>query len=173
MKISHVTTRVLSTPADNPLVVGLPAPTDTREFVLLELGTDQGLVGIGLTFFGGALTPALRAAVDGLARLAIGEDPDREGLLRTPQRVETSLRWLTRGYGMTVEDAVGNAVFEESHQSMILVRDIELYSLCEHHLLPFFGRAHVAYIPDGRIVGLSKLPRHMPRLAFCASISAL
>jgi GTP cyclohydrolase I len=89
----------------------------------------------------------------------IGEDPDREGLLRTPQRVETSLRWLTRGYGMTVEDAVGNAVFEESHQSMILVRDIELYSLCEHHLLPFFGRAHVAYIPDGRIVGLSKLPR--------------
>ena len=89
----------------------------------------------------------------------VGEDPDREGLLRTPQRVETSLRWLTRGYGMTVEDAVGNAVFEESHQSMILVRDIELYSLCEHHLLPFFGRAHVAYIPDGRIVGLSKLPR--------------
>ena len=89
----------------------------------------------------------------------LGEDPDREGLLRTPQRVETSLRWLTRGYGMTVEDAVGNAVFEESHQSMILVRDIELYSLCEHHLLPFFGRAHVAYIPDGRIVGLSKLPR--------------
>ncbi|MGH7413548.1 MAG: mandelate racemase/muconate lactonizing enzyme family protein, partial [Candidatus Rokuibacteriota bacterium] len=75
MKITHVTTRVLSTPADNPLVVGLPAPTDTREFVLLELGTDQGLVGIGLTFFGGALTPALRAAVDGLARLAVDEDP--------------------------------------------------------------------------------------------------
>ena len=75
MKITHVTTRVLSTPADNPLVVGLPAPTDTREFVLLELGTDQGLVGIGLTFFGGALTTALRAAVDGLGRLAVGEDP--------------------------------------------------------------------------------------------------
>src|SRR6185503_14207458 len=75
MKISHVTTRVLSTPADNPLVVGLPVPTDTREFVLLELGTDQGLVGLGLTFFGGALTPALKAAVDGLARLVIGDDP--------------------------------------------------------------------------------------------------
>jgi L-alanine-DL-glutamate epimerase-like enolase superfamily enzyme len=75
MKISHVTTRVLSTPADNPLVVGLPAPTDTREFVTLELGTDQGLVGMGLTFFGAALTPALRAAVDGLARLTVGEDP--------------------------------------------------------------------------------------------------
>jgi L-alanine-DL-glutamate epimerase-like enolase superfamily enzyme len=75
MKITHVTTRVLSTPADNPLVVGLPAPTDTRQFVTLELGTDQGLVGIGLTFFGAALTPALRAAVDSLARLVVGEDP--------------------------------------------------------------------------------------------------
>ena len=91
--------------------------------------------------------------------LALGEDPDRDGLRRTPERVEKSLRWLTRGYGMTVEDAIGSAVFEESHQSMILVRDIELYSLCEHHLLPFYGRAHVAYIPAGRIVGLSKLPR--------------
>ena len=75
MKITHVTTRVLRTPADNPLVVGLPAPTDTREFVTLELGTDQGLVGIGLTFFGGALTPALRSAVDGLATLVVGDDP--------------------------------------------------------------------------------------------------
>lgn len=75
MKITHVTTHVLRTPADNPLVVGLPAPTDTREFVTLELGTDQGLVGVGLTFFGGSLTPALRAAVDGLARLVIGDDP--------------------------------------------------------------------------------------------------
>jgi GTP cyclohydrolase I len=90
---------------------------------------------------------------------ALGEDPERPGLLKTPERVENSLRWLTRGYEMSVADAVGDAVFEENHQSMILVRDIELYSLCEHHLLPFFGRAHVAYIPDRRIVGLSKLPR--------------
>jgi len=90
---------------------------------------------------------------------ALGEDPERVGLLKTPERVEKSLRWLTRGYEMSVADAVGDAVFEENHQSMILVRDIELYSLCEHHLLPFFGRAHVAYIPDRRIVGLSKLPR--------------
>src|SRR6266540_161270 len=75
MKITHVTTRVLNTPADNPLVVGLPAPTDTREFVTLELGTDEGPVGLGLTFFGGALTPALKAAVDALARLVIGDDP--------------------------------------------------------------------------------------------------
>ena len=75
MKVTHVTTRILRTPADNPLVVGLPAPTDTREFVTLELGTDQGLVGIGLTFFGGALTPALRTAVEGLAQLIVGDDP--------------------------------------------------------------------------------------------------
>lgn len=90
---------------------------------------------------------------------ALGEDPRREGLLKTPERVEASLRWLTQGYWQTVEDVVGDAVFEESHQSMIMVRDIELYSLCEHHLLPFFGRAHVAYIPDGKILGLSKVAR--------------
>jgi len=90
---------------------------------------------------------------------AIGEDPDREGLLKTPERFEKALRWLTRGYHLSVMDAVGDALFHEQHDSMILVRDIELYSLCEHHMLPFFGRAHVAYIPNGKIVGLSKLPR--------------
>ncbi|HEX2638668.1 MAG TPA: GTP cyclohydrolase I FolE [Gemmatimonadales bacterium] len=90
---------------------------------------------------------------------ALGEDPGREGLLKTPDRVESSLRFLTQGYHMTVADVIGDAVFEESHQSMIMVRDIELYSLCEHHLLPFFGRAHVAYIPNGKILGLSKVAR--------------
>jgi GTP cyclohydrolase I len=90
---------------------------------------------------------------------ALGEDPEREGLVKTPERVESSLRWLTQGYQMTVEDAVGDAVFEETHQSMIMVRDIELYSMCEHHLLPFFGRAHVAYIANGKILGLSKVAR--------------
>ncbi|MBA2627308.1 MAG: GTP cyclohydrolase I FolE [Gemmatimonadales bacterium] len=90
---------------------------------------------------------------------SLGEDPERDGLRKTPERVEASLRWLTQGYAQTVEDAVGDAVFEEAHDSMILVRDIELYSMCEHHMLPFFGRAHVAYIPDGRIVGLSKVAR--------------
>jgi GTP cyclohydrolase I len=90
---------------------------------------------------------------------ALGEDPDREGLLKTPDRVEASLRFLTQGYCMTVEQVIGDAVFEESHQSMIMVRDIELYSLCEHHMLPFFGRAHVAYIPNGKILGLSKVAR--------------
>jgi GTP cyclohydrolase IA len=89
----------------------------------------------------------------------LGEDPSRQGLLRTPQRVEDSLRFLTRGYSMCVSDVVGGAVFEERHESMVLVRDIEVYSLCEHHLLPFFGKAHVAYYPNGRIIGLSKLPR--------------
>jgi GTP cyclohydrolase IA len=89
----------------------------------------------------------------------IGEDPEREGLKKTPQRVANSLTWLTRGYDMDVRDVVGDAVFSETHSSMVMVRDIELYSLCEHHMLPFFGRAHIAYIPDGKIVGLSKLPR--------------
>ena len=89
---------------------------------------------------------------------ALGEDPGREGLLKTPERVEKSLRFLTQGYWMTVEEVVGDAVFEEKHQSMIMVRDIELYSLCEHHLLPFFGRAHVAYIPNGKILGSPRWP---------------
>ena len=89
----------------------------------------------------------------------LGEDPARDGLVRTPSRVAQSLDWLTRGYAETVEDVIGDGVFEEAHESMVMVRDIELYSLCEHHMLPFFGRAHIAYLPAGRIVGLSKLPR--------------
>ena len=89
----------------------------------------------------------------------LGEDPKREGLRQTPARVEASLKWLTRGYGMKVDEVIGDALFEEEHESMICVRDIEIYSMCEHHMLPFFGRAHVAYLPNGRIVGLSKIPR--------------
>ncbi len=89
----------------------------------------------------------------------LGEDPKREGLRQTPARVEASLKWLTRGYGMKVDEVIGDALFEEKHESMICVRDIEIYSMCEHHMLPFFGRAHVAYLPNGRIVGLSKIPR--------------
>lgn len=90
----------------------------------------------------------------------LGEDPDREGLIRTPHRVAKSLAWLTRGYEMDVEHVVGNGIFDAEHATnMVMVRDIELYSLCEHHMLPFYGKAHVAYIPNGKIVGLSKLPR--------------
>lgn len=89
----------------------------------------------------------------------LGEDPSRQGLVETPRRVESSMKWLTSGYASSAEDAIGSGVFVEAHDNMILVKDIELYSLCEHHMLPFFGKAHVAYIPDGRLLGLSKIPR--------------
>ena len=111
------------------------------------------------------LTPAEETPPDVIAGhvhamlAALGEDPVRQGLVRTPDRVAAALRWLTRGYQENARDVVGDALFDADHDSMILVRDIELYSLCEHHMLPFFGRAHVAYIPDGRIVGLSKVAR--------------
>jgi len=89
----------------------------------------------------------------------LGEDPKREGLLRTPARVATALKWMTQGYASSAEEVVGSGIFKEEHDNMIMVRDIELYSMCEHHMLPFFGKAHVAYIPNGKIVGLSKIPR--------------
>ena len=91
--------------------------------------------------------------------VALGEDPDRDGLQKTPERVEKSLRFLTHGYSQSAAKVIGGALFEETHHNMILVRDIEFYSMCEHHMLPFFGKAHVAYIPNGRIVGLSKMAR--------------
>ena len=89
----------------------------------------------------------------------VGEDPQREGLRKTPERVARAMKWLTRGYTMDPVELVRKAMFKEKHESMVLVRDIDLYSMCEHHMLPFFGKAHVAYIPDGRIVGLSKIAR--------------
>jgi len=89
----------------------------------------------------------------------LGEDPGREGLLRTPERVAKALSSLTSGYATDVRDVVGQGVFAQESDQMVMVRDIEMYSLCEHHLLPFFGKVHVAYVPDGKIIGLSKLPR--------------
>jgi GTP cyclohydrolase I len=88
-----------------------------------------------------------------------GDDPTRDGMAKTPERVAESMRFLTKGYNEKPETVLADALFEESHTNMVLVKDIEVYSLCEHHLLPFFGKAHVAYVPNGRIVGLSKLAR--------------
>jgi GTP cyclohydrolase IA len=100
-------------------------------------------------------------AADAVARLlrAIGEDPEREGLLRTPERVAKALAFLNSGASRRPQDVLNGAVFSESYRGLVLVQDVEFYSLCEHHMLPFHGRAHLAYLPEGRVIGLSKLPR--------------
>ena len=89
----------------------------------------------------------------------LGDDPEREGLSRTPQRVKKSLEFLTSGYRTDIDNVINGALFEESHKNMVLVKQIEVYSLCEHHLLPFFGKVHIGYVPNGKFVGLSKMAR--------------
>lgn len=104
---------------------------------------------------------SLKLATDNYRQLlsALGEDVNREGLLKTPERAAKALHFLAQGYKMDPLKVMQGAIFHENHNQMVIVKDIELYSLCEHHLLPFFGRAHIAYIPNGKIVGLSKIPR--------------
>jgi GTP cyclohydrolase I len=101
-----------------------------------------------------SMEDAVRELLSGL-----GEDPDREGLVNTPQRVAKSLKFLTKGYDEDPEEVIGDALFTVKYDEMVIIRDIDVFSLCEHHMLPFFGKAHVAYLPNGKVVGLSKIPR--------------
>jgi GTP cyclohydrolase IA len=143
--------------SSRPTAVGTPAVADPdvpgRDGRELPSRTAPG--GTAPAELGSVPFPELVAEL--LRRL--GEDPAREGLRRTPIRVEGALRFLTHGYGLNAQSVVGEALFEERHHNMVIVKDIEMYSLCEHHMLPFFGKVHLAYIPDGHILGLSKVAR--------------
>jgi GTP cyclohydrolase I len=107
-------------------------------------------------------SPASEATTQELLRellLRLGEDPDRDGLVRTPERMQKSLEFLTRGYQQDADKVLQGALFDVTYDEMVIVKDIEMFSLCEHHMLPFFGKVHVAYIPNGKVLGLSKIPR--------------
>ena len=121
---------------------------------------DERLIATGFAPEGDDGTPAGPIAEAMRQILAnLGEDPEREGLLRTPQRTEKALKFLTSGYTTDVTQIVNGALFRVEYDAMVIVKDIEFFSLCEHHLLPFYGKAHVAYLPQGRVIGLSKIPR--------------
>ena len=132
----------------------------------LDDGLKNGMAGNGnghsaLTVTDAALTLQDASVQDIYAELLrrIGEDPTRDGLASTPKRMEKSMAFLTQGYQQSVDEVLHNALFDVDYDEMVMVKDIEFYSLCEHHLLPFFGKAHIAYVPQGKVVGLSKLPR--------------
>jgi len=109
-------------------------------------------------YYNDEITASISSVYEGIIS-QLGEDPKREGLLKTPERVAKALQFLTHGYDIHPEDILKSALFQEDYSEMVIVKDIELYSMCEHHMLPFFGKAHIAYIPNGTIVGLSKIPR--------------
>lgn len=114
----------------------------------------DGVLDLGAVRPGDSLAPMVRGMLRGL-----GEDPEREGLKKTPTRVSEALKWLTKGYNESLQDIVNGAIFESRNDDIVLVKDIDIFSMCEHHMLPFYGKAHIAYIPDGRVIGISKLPR--------------
>ncbi|MBX3474643.1 MAG: GTP cyclohydrolase I FolE [Planctomycetes bacterium] len=113
-----------------------------------------GVIDVGAIKPGDSLAPLVRGILRGL-----GEDPEREGLKKTPTRVSEALRWLTKGYNEKLEEVVNDAIFESQNDDIVLVKDIDVFSMCEHHMLPFYGKAHIAYIPNGKVIGISKLPR--------------
>lgn len=114
----------------------------------------QGVVDVGAIKAGDPLGCLVKGILRGL-----GEDPEREGLKRTPARVDQALKWLTKGYQEKLEDIVNGAIFDTDNDDIVLVKDIDIFSMCEHHMLPFYGKAHIAYVPDGKVIGISKLPR--------------
>ena len=140
------------------LVMDVPGKPEELDKQLTVLSTDGHYAGDLDARAGEVYDPHFESLIEQmLARL--GEDPDREGLRRTPLRVAKAMDFLTSGYNTTLEEVVNEAIFEDCCQEMVIVKDIEFYSMCEHHMLPFFGKAHVAYVPDGHIIGLSKVAR--------------
>lgn len=138
-------------PVDTPETgAAAPTPADTTGQAAADGSPDALAVDLSAVSYEDLVAEMIRRN---------GDDPERDGMAKTPERVRKAMAFLTRGYELTPQDAIGDAIFEETHHNMVMVKDIELYSLCEHHLLPFFGKAHVAYIPDGRIMGLSKAAR--------------